>query len=99
MTQTLDFVLTRAANGDLSTYLQKAEKFEEDVAQFYTAELVHAIEHMHMLGVIHRDLKPENILLSSERHILITDFGSAKVIPQPPFLPGNRIKFYSFAYN
>lgn len=85
----LDFVLTRATNGDLLTYLQKAEKFEEEVSQFYTAELVHAVEHMHMLGIIHRDLKPENILLTQERHILITDFGSAKIIPQPPFLPGN----------
>ena len=54
-----DFVLTHATNGDLLTYLQKAEKFEVEVAQFYTAELVHAVEHMHMLGVIHRDLKPE----------------------------------------
>lgn len=83
----LYFVLTRATNGDLLTYLQKAEKFEEEVAQFYTAELVHAVEHMHLLGVIHRDLKPENILLDTHRHILITDFGSAKIIPQPPFLP------------
>lgn len=79
-------MLTRATNGDLLAYLQKAEKFEEDVAQFYTAELVHAVEHMHMLGIIHRDLKPENILLTNERHILITDFGSAKIIPQPPLL-------------
>ncbi len=84
-------MLTRATNGDLLTYLQKAEKFEEEVARFYTAELVHAVEHMHMLGVIHRDLKPENILLTNERHILITDFGSAKIIPQPPFLPGKEL--------
>ncbi|EFX72775.1 putative PDK-1 [Daphnia pulex] len=83
----LYFVLTRATNGDLLTYLQKAEKFDEEVAQFYTAELVHAVEHMHLLGVVHRDLKPENILLDTHRHILITDFGSAKIIPQPPFLP------------
>jgi 3-phosphoinositide dependent protein kinase-1 len=87
----IDFVLTRATNGDLLTYLQKAEKFEEEVAQFYTAELVHAVEHMHLLGVVHRDLKPENILLDTHKHILITDFGSAKIIPQPPFLPGRDI--------
>lgn len=86
----IDFVLTRATNGDLLTYLQKAEKFDEEVAQFYTAELVHAVEHMHLLGVVHRDLKPENILLDTHRHILITDFGSAKIIPQPPFLPGRK---------
>ena len=39
-----------------------------------------AIEHLHSLNIIHRDLKPENILLSSSMHILLTDFGSAKII-------------------
>lgn len=87
--------MTYAPNGDLLTYLQKAVQFEMDVARFYIAELVHAVEHMHMLGIIHRDLKPENILLNNEWHILITDFGSSKMLPRPPLLPGN---FY-FAFN
>ena len=39
-----------------------------------------AIEHLHRLNIIHRDLKPENILLSSDMHILVTDFGSAKIV-------------------
>ena len=59
-----------------------------EVAKFYTAELVHAIEHMHTLGIIHRDLKPENILLDDQRHILITDFGSAKILPTVPLITG-----------
>ena len=84
----LDFVLTRATNGDLLTYLERAVKFELEVAKFYTAELVHAVEHMHTLGIIHRDLKPENILLDDQRHILLTDFGSAKILPKVPFIPG-----------
>lgn len=81
--------MTYAPNGDLLTYLQKAVQFEMDVARFYIAELVHAVEHMHMLGIIHRDLKPENILLNNEWHILITDFGSSKMLPRPPLLPGS----------
>lgn len=89
-----DFVLTRATNGDLLTYLQKAERFDMEVAKFYAAELVHAVEHMHMLGIIHRDLKPENILLDKDWHILITDFGSAKIMPKPPLLPGKQHWFH-----
>ena len=85
-------MLTCAPGGDLLTYLQKSVKFSMEVAQFYAAEIVHAVEHMHMLGIVHRDLKPENILLTTEKHILVTDFGSAKIMPKPPLLPGN---FYS----
>jgi serine/threonine protein kinase len=29
----------------------------EDVARFYVAEMVLALEHLHSLGIIHRDLK------------------------------------------
>ena len=80
--------MTFAQNGDLLTYLQKSVKFDLDVARFYAAEIVHAIEHMHMMGIIHRDLKPENILLTADRHILVTDFGSCKILPKPPLPPG-----------
>jgi serine/threonine protein kinase len=54
--------------------------FSEEVASFYMAEMVLALEHLHRnLGVIYRDLKPENCLLDSEGHLLLTDFGLSKV--------------------
>ncbi len=48
--------------------------------QFYAGELVLAVEYLHSQGIIHRDLKPENILLNERMHVLITDFGSAKIV-------------------
>jgi 3-phosphoinositide dependent protein kinase-1 len=30
--------------------------------QFYTAEIIEALEYLHNLGIIHRDLKPESKL-------------------------------------
>ncbi len=41
-----------------------------------------AVEWLHQRGILHRDLKPENILLNEKMSILITDFGSAKLLPQ-----------------
>merc|ERR1719410_1643562 len=78
--ENLFFVLSYAKRGDMLKFIKKMAAKEVDVTQFYAAELVQAIEHLHRLNIIHRDLKPENILLNSNMHILITDFGSAKIL-------------------
>nr|CAD2161534.1 unnamed protein product [Meloidogyne enterolobii] len=48
----------------------------EDWAQFYTAELVLALDAIHSLGYIHRDVKPDNMLISADGHIKLADFGT-----------------------
>ena len=50
------------------------------LAQFYTAELVNLLEHMHKRGVAHRDIKPENLLLNEDYHLKLCDFGAAKIL-------------------
>lgn len=55
--------------------LMKKGIFEHELAQFYIAELVLAIESVHRLGFIHRDIKPDNILINRNGHIKLTDFG------------------------
>jgi 3-phosphoinositide dependent protein kinase-1 len=35
---------------------------------------------MHGIGIIHRDLKPENIIFTTDMHLKITDFGTAKIL-------------------
>ncbi|XP_055327459.1 3-phosphoinositide-dependent protein kinase 1-like [Paramacrobiotus metropolitanus] len=79
----LYFVMTYARNGEILPYLHKVGCFDAECTKFYTGEVVLALEHLHKLGVIHRDLKPENILMNEQMHVLITDFGSAKMIDQP----------------
>ncbi|KZF19699.1 kinase-like protein [Xylona heveae TC161] len=76
----LYLILEYAQGGELFTHLAMERMFSEDVAAFYMAEMVLALEHLHQnVGVVYRDLKPENCLLDSEGHLLLTDFGLSKV--------------------
>lgn len=47
---------------------------QEAHVKFYAAEVLLALQYLHLLGYIYRDLKPENILLHHTGHVLLTDF-------------------------
>lgn len=79
----LYYVLEIASGGELLGVLKKIGSFDEECTRFYGAQILEAIEHMHSRGVIHRDLKPENVLMDDQMHIKITDFGTAKLLPDP----------------
>ena len=70
----LDYVI----GGELFSYLRAAQRFTNDIAVFYSSEIVMALDYLHSLNIIYRDLKPENILLDGGGHIRICDFGFAK---------------------
>ncbi|KAH0954635.1 hypothetical protein HN011_003749 [Eciton burchellii] len=74
----LYLILEYMCGGELFEHLNNERMFLEDVARFYSCEIILALEHLHLLGIIYRDLKPENILLDAEGHIKLTDFGLCK---------------------
>lgn len=78
----LYFVMEFCPGGDMMSWLMKLDVFEEEIAAFYVAELVVAVQAMHACGYVHRDLKPDNILFDRHGHIKLTDFGLAKPIPE-----------------
>ncbi|OBZ89339.1 Serine/threonine-protein kinase nrc-2 [Choanephora cucurbitarum] len=47
---------------------------KENEAKFYAAEVVAALEYLHLMGIVFRDLKPENILLHESGHLMLSDF-------------------------
>ncbi|CAA0842746.1 Protein kinase superfamily protein [Striga hermonthica] len=69
-------VMEYCPGGDLHTLRQRqpAKHFPEYVARFYAAEVLLALEYLHMLGIVYRDLKPENVLIRDDGHVMISDF-------------------------
>nr|GMC90436.1 serine/threonine-protein kinase KIPK [Ipomoea batatas] len=69
-------VMEFCPGGDLHVLRQRqpGRYFPEPAARFYVAEVLLALEYLHMLGVVYRDLKPENIMVRGDGHIMLTDF-------------------------
>ncbi|GER36776.1 protein kinase superfamily protein [Striga asiatica] len=69
-------VMEYCSGGDLHSlrHKQPHKRFSISSARFYAAEVLVALEYLHMLGIIYRDLKPENVLVRSDGHIMLTDF-------------------------
>ncbi|KAF1466145.1 Citron Rho-interacting kinase, partial [Megadyptes antipodes antipodes] len=74
----LYLVMEYQPGGDLLSLLNRYEdQLDENMVQFYLAELVLAIHSVHQMGYVHRDIKPENVLIDRTGHIKLVDFGSA----------------------
>eukprot|EP00268_Persea_americana_P024377 TRINITY_DN2379_c0_g2_i8.p1 TRINITY_DN2379_c0_g2~~TRINITY_DN2379_c0_g2_i8.p1 ORF type:complete len:617 (-),score=128.09 TRINITY_DN2379_c0_g2_i8:216-2066(-) len=69
-------VMEFCPGGDLHTLRQRqpGKHFTEQAVKFYVAEVLLALEYLHMLGIIYRDLKPENVLVREDGHIMLSDF-------------------------
>ena len=74
----LYFIMDFLNGGELFYHLRKEQRFTENRARFYAAQLICALECLHSSGIIYRDLKPENILLDRDGNLKITDFGLSK---------------------
>nr|XP_023883510.1 serine/threonine-protein kinase tricorner-like [Quercus suber]POF22711.1 serine/threonine-protein kinase tricorner [Quercus suber] len=74
----LYLIMEYLPGGDMMTLLMRADTLTENVARFYIAQSVLAIESIHKHNYIHRDIKPDNLLLDKKGHMKLSDFGLCK---------------------
>ncbi|XP_046482879.1 microtubule-associated serine/threonine-protein kinase 3 isoform X1 [Neodiprion pinetum] len=75
----LCLVMEYVEGGDCANLLKNIGPLPPDMARFYFAETVLAVEYLHNYGIVHRDLKPDNLLITALGHIKLTDFGLSKM--------------------
>ena len=70
----MDMVLSEDGNPHTLSDIKTAELDEDRILQWF-AELAAAVDYIHEQGVVHRDIKLGNVLLSSNNHVVLSDFG------------------------
>eukprot|EP00216_Chloropicon_sp_CCMP2111_P004302 CAMPEP_0198236356 /NCGR_PEP_ID=MMETSP1446-20131203/2249_1 /TAXON_ID=1461542 ORGANISM="Unidentified sp, Strain CCMP2111" /NCGR_SAMPLE_ID=MMETSP1446 /ASSEMBLY_ACC=CAM_ASM_001112 /LENGTH=350 /DNA_ID=CAMNT_0043918067 /DNA_START=371 /DNA_END=1420 /DNA_ORIENTATION=- len=81
----IGFLMEYCMYGDMfqSLHRQPMNRLQECNARVYAAQVLVALQYMHVHGYVYRDLKPENILLSQEGHIKLTDFDLSRKAAPP----------------
>uniref|UniRef100_A0A061S5M9 non-specific serine/threonine protein kinase n=1 Tax=Tetraselmis sp. GSL018 TaxID=582737 RepID=A0A061S5M9_9CHLO len=69
----IHYIMRSCEGGDLYQLMASVGEFSESQLRFYAAEIILALEYLHLLGYVYRDLKPENILVDNG-HVVLTDF-------------------------
>ncbi|XP_059662373.1 serine/threonine-protein kinase D6PKL2-like [Cornus florida] len=95
-------VMEFCPGGDLHTLRQRqpGKRFSEQAVKFYVAEVLLALEYLHMLGVVYRDLKPENVLVREDGHIMLSDFDlSLRCTVSPTLVKSSSVETDPFRKN
>ncbi|KAL0366188.1 UNVERIFIED_CONTAM: Serine/threonine-protein kinase-like [Sesamum radiatum] len=74
----LYLIMEYLPGGDIMTLLMREDILSEDVARFYIAESILAINSIHQHSYVHRDIKPDNLILDRNGHLKLSDFGLCK---------------------
>jgi serine/threonine protein kinase len=77
------FLLDLLPGGDLKYHVKRMPLVQHELAQFWAACLVLAVEHLHSRNVLHRDIKLANCLLDADGYAVLCDFGLSVTSDEP----------------
>eukprot|EP01124_Arcella_intermedia_P034937 TRINITY_DN8772_c0_g1_i1.p1 TRINITY_DN8772_c0_g1~~TRINITY_DN8772_c0_g1_i1.p1 ORF type:complete len:358 (+),score=72.36 TRINITY_DN8772_c0_g1_i1:53-1126(+) len=72
------YTLTPPYNCTLADLLRRVHTLTEEVAQFYTAQLLLAYAYLHARGIIYSNGRPEDILITREGYLRLAGFRTAQ---------------------
>ncbi|MBR6051380.1 MAG: protein kinase [Clostridia bacterium] len=77
----LKYIVMEYVDGmTLLDYMEFKKPIDWRDAVIYVDQVLRALDHAHMKGVIHRDIKPQNIMLLEGGYVKVMDFGIAKIL-------------------
>nr|XP_054932246.1 microtubule-associated serine/threonine-protein kinase 3-like [Dermacentor andersoni] len=72
-------IMEYIAGLDLMRVVTKEEYLDIECSQIIMAQLILALEHMHLRGFLHRDIKVSNMLILPGGRVKVIDFDTTKV--------------------
>ena len=75
----MPFIVTDFIDGETMEVRLLRESPDVRLSANWIATLAEALHYAHQNGIVHRDVKPANILIRKDGHLLLTDFGLARL--------------------
>jgi hypothetical protein len=76
----MEFIDGRSLKVRLEQLIARGERMPLDEAVRIIADVGDALSYAHQRGMVHRDVKPANVMFNSDGHVILTDFGIAKMV-------------------
>lgn len=73
------YIITELMNTDMQTLLRLSKKrLTAGHCQYFSLQLLCALQYLHSANIVHRDLKPSNLLTDADCNLRLCDFGLAR---------------------